>query len=196
VTPRLVASPEQNHTRRCESVRLYNLWKSGPLRYTVRPILTALRAVLSAAVEDKLIDGNPASKVDKFNNRERGQNKAQAMTQEEAHAFLNVCVEVCPDYYTLFFTALRSGLRKSELIALKWGDTQFGESDDDKDHFILVQRHYYMEHFGISKTHGCRPVDPEQLRQVLMAQKKMLCSEAFNSSRGVLLMNCISFRGT
>jgi len=113
-------------------------------RNTVRLIVTSLRAVLSTALKDKLIESNPASKVGKFNKRERGQNKAQAMTAEEAQAFLNACVEVCPEYHPLFFTAIRSGLRKSELIALKWGDIQLGESEDDKNRFILVQRHYYM----------------------------------------------------
>jgi|GEM_PF-1477980 len=90
-------------------------------RNTVRLILTTLRAVLSAAVEDNLIESNPASKVGKFNKRERAESKAQAMTLSEAQAFLSAAVEVCPDYYPLFFTALRSGLRKSELIAVEVG---------------------------------------------------------------------------
>jgi hypothetical protein len=66
-------------------------------RNTVRLILTTLRAVLSAAVEDNLIGSNPASKVGKFNKRERGESKAQAMTLSEAQAFLSAAVEVCPD---------------------------------------------------------------------------------------------------
>ena len=103
--------------------------KGDHSRNTVRLILTSLRAALSAAVEDKLIDSNPASRVGKFNKRERGESKAQAMPACEVRAFLEACVEVCPDYYPLFFTALRSRLRKSELIALKWGDIQFGESE-------------------------------------------------------------------
>jgi hypothetical protein len=59
------------------------------------------------------------------------------MTLSEAQAFLSATVEVCPDYHPLFFTALRSGLRKSELIALRWGDIQFGESEDDNNRFIF-----------------------------------------------------------
>ena len=149
-------------------------------RNTVRLILTTLRVVLNAAVEDKLIDNNPASKIGKFNKRERGEKKAQAMTAGEAQAFLNACAEVCPDYYPLFFTALRSGLRKSELIALQWGDIQFGESEDDKNRFILVRRHFYMGHFGTSKTHECRRVDmTRQLRQVLKAHKEGALLRAF-----------------
>jgi hypothetical protein len=61
--------------------------KGDHARNTVRLILTALRAVLSAAVEDKLTDSNPASKVGKFNKRERGESKAQAMTTTEAQPF-------------------------------------------------------------------------------------------------------------
>src|SRR5215475_5100817 len=81
---------------------------------------------------------------------------------------------------SVFFTALRSGLRKSELIALKWGDIQFGESEDGKNRFILVQRHYYMGHFGTSKTHECRRVDmTRQLRQVLTAHKESALLRAF-----------------
>jgi len=40
-------------------------------------------------------------------------------------------------------TALRAGLRKGELITLKWGDIQFGERPDDSYRYILVQRNYH-----------------------------------------------------
>jgi integrase len=181
VTPHFGNKPLDTITRDEVKDFVSTISESGDhSRNTVRLIVTSLRAVLSAALEDKLIDGNPASKVGKFNKRERGQNKAQAMTVEEAQAFLNACIEVCPEYYPLFFTAIRSGLRKSELIALKWGDMQFGESEDDKNRFILVQRHYYMGHFGTSKTHECRRVDmSKQLRAVLMARKEDVLLRAF-----------------
>jgi hypothetical protein len=72
----------------------------------VRLILTALRAVLTAAVEDKLIDSNPASKIGKFNKRERGEIAAFStqypQLQEEAAKMYREL-----DYYPLFFTALR-----------------------------------------------------------------------------------------
>jgi integrase len=181
VTPRFGNKPLNKITRDDVKDFVSTVSEEGVhSRNTVRLILTALRAVLSAAMEDKLIDNNPASKVGKFNKRERGENKAQAMTSSEAQAFLNACVEVCPDYYPLFFTALRSGLRKSELIALQWGDIQFGESEDDKNRFILVRRHYYMGHFGTSKTHECRRVDmTKQLRQVLTAHREGAMLRAF-----------------
>jgi integrase len=181
VTPRFGNRPLDKITRDDVKEFVSTISENGDhARNTVRLILTALRAVLSAAVEDKLIDSNPASKVGRFNKRERGESKAQAMTAMEVEVFLNACVDVCPDYYMLFFTALRSGLRKGELIALKWGDIQFGESEDDNNRFILVQRHYYMKHYGTSKTHECRRVDmSKQLRAVLTAHKESALLRAF-----------------
>ena len=66
------------------------------------------------------------------------------------------------------------------MIALRWGDIQFGESEDDNNRFILLQRHYYMGHFGTSKTHECRRVDmSKHLRAVLMAHKESAFLRAF-----------------
>ena len=44
------------------------------------------------------------------------------MTRDEAERFLTAVDEVCPEWWPFFLTALRAGLRKGELIALKWGD--------------------------------------------------------------------------
>ena len=42
----------------------------------------------------------------------------------------------------MFLTALRAGLRRGELVALTWGDIQFGESEADTNRYILVRRNY------------------------------------------------------
>jgi integrase len=153
-------------------------------RNTVRLILTSLRAVLTAAVEDGLIETNPASKVGRFNKREKGEAKAQAMTRAEAEAFLTACSEVCPDYHALFFTALRAGLRKGELIALQWGDIQLGESDEDSDRFIMVTRNIYGSQVTTPKNHLSRRVDmTKQLRTVLEAWKDRALMRAFQAGK-------------
>ena len=53
--------------------------------------------------------------------------KGVALTPAEVKAFLDACGTVRPDYYLLFLTALRAGLRRGELVALQWGDIQFGK---------------------------------------------------------------------
>jgi integrase len=96
-------------------------------RNTLRLIVCALRTVLNAALEDGLIDSNPASKVGKFAKTDKPPQQASAMTRKEAEDFLVAVKDVCPEWYPFFLTALRAGLRKGGLIALKWGDIQFSE---------------------------------------------------------------------
>ena len=138
-------------------------------RNTLRLIAGALRSVLGAAVEDELIQSNPASKVGKFAKTERPAHKASAMTRPEAEAFLGAVMELSPDWHPLFLTALRAGLRKGELIALQWGDVQFGANEEDPHRFILVQRNYSLGQFTTPKNGKTRRIDlSRQLRGVLL----------------------------
>jgi len=124
-----------------------------------------------------LIDNNPASKVGKFAKTDKPAHQASAMTRKQTESFLAAVQEVCPEWYPFFLAALRSGLRKGELIALKWGDIQFGESSDDADRYILVQRNYSHGRFTTPKSKKTRRVDlSKKLRSVLLEQrdKRML----------------------
>jgi hypothetical protein len=57
-------------------------------RNTLRLIISALRAVINAALEDGIVDSNPASKVGKFAKTEKPARQACAMTREETEEFL------------------------------------------------------------------------------------------------------------
>ena len=56
-------------------------------RNTLRLIVGALRSVLSAAVEDGLIENNPALKVGRLAKTDRPAHQASAMTRQEAEVF-------------------------------------------------------------------------------------------------------------
>jgi integrase len=90
-------------------------------RNTLRLMLCTLRVILNHAVEDGIIDQNPAEKLGKFTKTEKPKHQAEAMTREEAEALLASAIELSPDFHPLFLMALRAGLRKGELIALKVG---------------------------------------------------------------------------
>jgi integrase len=140
---------------------------------TLRLIVCALRTVLNAAVEDGLIESNPASRVGRFAKSEKPPQKASAMTREEAEKFLVGVDDICPEWRPLFLTALRAGLRKGELIALKWGDIQFGEDENDRNRYILVQRNYAQGRFTSPKSNKSRRVDlSRQLRNELLALRE------------------------
>jgi integrase len=138
-------------------------------RNTLRLVVCVLRAVMSAAVEDGLIEANPASKLGRFTKSEKPVRQASAMSRVEAEQFLASVKEFSPDLYPLFLMALRAGLRKGELIAVKWGDVQFGNGEDDSNRYLLVQRNFVHGKFTSPKSKKSRRVDlSRELRRVLI----------------------------
>ena len=149
-------------------------------RNTLRLALATLRVVLSHAVEDGLIDRNPAEKLGRFAKTEKVQAEAAAMTRTEASRFLDAVKDLSPGYYALFLVALRGGLRRGELVALKWGDIQFGASETDPHRFILVQRNYVHKRFTTPKSKKSRRVDmSKQVRKALLNLRDERLLEAY-----------------
>ena len=149
-------------------------------RNTLRLILCTLRVILNHAVEDGIIDHNPAEKLGRFTVSDKPKHQAEAMTREEAETFLAAAEEICPDYYPLFLMALRAGLRKGELIAVRWGDIQFGVSEDDCNRYILVQRNFVRGKFTTPKSKKSRRVDlSRELRSTLLRLRDERMLEAF-----------------
>jgi integrase len=153
-------------------------------RNTLRLMLCTLRVILNHAIEDGIIDHNPAEKLGKFTKTEKPKHQAEAMTREETQAFLASAMEFCPDFYPLFLMALRAGLRKGELIAVRWGDIQFGTSEDDPNRYILVQRNYVQGKFTTPKSKKSRRVDvSRELRRVLLELRDKRMLEAFMNGK-------------
>lgn len=78
------------------------------------------------------------------------------MRRAEAGSFLDAACEFHPEFYPLFLMAIRAGLRKGELLAVKWGDIQFGANEDDPNWYILVQRNYVHRKFTTPKSKKSR----------------------------------------
>ncbi len=136
---------------------------------TLRLMLATLRVILNHAIEDHLIDRNPADKLGRFAKTDKPKREASAMTREEAQQFLQAVLELSPAYYPLFLVSLRAGLRRGELIALRWGDIQFGADENDSNRYLLVQRNYVHGQFTTPKSKKSRRVDlSKQLRQILL----------------------------
>jgi integrase len=76
--------------------------------------------------------------------------------------------------------ALRAGLRKGELLAVRWGDFQFGASDNDPNRYILVQHNYVHGRFTTPKNKKSRRVDmSRELRGVLLELRDKRMLEGF-----------------
>jgi integrase len=156
-------------------------------RNTLRLMLCTLRVILNHAVEDGIIDHNPAEKLGKFTKTQKPKYQAEAMTRDEAQAFLEAAHEFYPQSYPLFLMALRAGLRKGELIAVKWGDIQFGTSEDDPNRYILVQSNFVHGKFTTPKSKKSRRVDvSRELRQILLELRDKRMLEAFMKGKATI----------
>jgi len=163
---------------------LADLAKAGLSRNTLRNTLCTLRGILNHAIEDGLIDRNPASRLGRFTKAGSSTFEASALTHQECKAFLKSTKEVCPDYYALFLTALRTGLRRGELVALRWGDIKFGNNDEDPNRYILVRHNYVHRKFTSPKSKKPRRVDlSRQLQAVLLEVRHRRMLAAFASGK-------------
>jgi integrase len=66
-----------------------------------------------------LINKNPAARLGRFTKSDKPEFRAIPITREKCELFLNAALEVCPEYHVLFLSALRAGLRRGELVALR-----------------------------------------------------------------------------
>jgi len=149
-------------------------------RNSIRLILATARVIFNHAIEDGLIQSNPAAKLDRFAKVQMHDFAAVPLAREEAEAFLESGKQFCPRYYPLFLTALRAGLRRGELVAMTWGDIQFGVGVHDANRYILVQRNYVYGQFTTPKSKKPRRVDlSRQLRATLLALRDERLMEAF-----------------
>lgn len=140
-------------------------------RNTIRNIVAALRSILSHAVEDDVLSSNPAVKLGRFNPGGEGR-KAEFLTREEAEAFLQASKALRPERYPLFLTALRTGMRLGELLALEWEDIQFGESEEDTNRYLLVRHNFTHGQFTSPKNRKERRVD---------LNRELRCRRAFKN---------------
>lgn len=91
--------------------------KGGLGGRSVRYIHVTLHTALKNAVKIGMISRNPADAVDAPRVKSH---EMQIMNESDIHIFLEYAKST--EYYPLFYLALFSGMRRSEILALKWSD--------------------------------------------------------------------------
>lgn len=95
--------------------------ENGLSARSVEYIHTLLKASLRLAVDDDLLIKNPMDKIKKP--KKEPVRKMVALTIEQVTAFLNsVKTE---EYYRIFYIALETGFRRSEILGLRWCDIDY-----------------------------------------------------------------------
>ena len=128
----------------------------------------------------ELIKGNPATRLGKKAFAGARKRAIDFLTSAEASTFLAAARVHSPGRYPMFLTALRTGLRLGELIALHWEDIQFGENPKDSNRFILVRRNYTRGACTTPKNHKARRVDmSKEVRLELIKLRDEMTVAAF-----------------
>lgn len=142
-------------------------------RNTIRNALCVIRGIYSQAIEDGVMDSNPATRLGRFTRAARtAATKGVALIPMEVREFLDAAKDICPNYHPLFLMAVRAGLRRGELVSVQWGDLQLGKDENDPNRFIFVQHNYVRREHTNTKSKKARRVDiSKDLRKASIATR-------------------------
>ena len=150
---------------------------------TVRRILAPVRSCFATAKREGLIRHNPAigAALPHRPRIEDGEPRARALTREQLGVFLAIAH---PDYRLMFRLIAATGLRWSEVAALRWSDLEV----DGSRKRVKVRRAYVRGAFKPPKSeYGRRdvPLSPELARD--LRRERVAASDdalVFESRRG------------
>lgn len=130
---------------------------------SIENVSRTVSSILTQAVEDGHLTGNPAFRLGKhIRQGDHMKPEIRPFTREEAAAFLAVAKDSAPREYPLFMTALRTGMRLGELLGLEWGDIDFA------GRFIEVRRNRVAGRVTTPKSGKGRRIDmSSQLTEIL-----------------------------
>ena len=142
-------------------------------RGTVRNTISVIRGIFNQAIEEGIFESNPATNLGRFTRTAKtSEVKGVALTTKEVEKFLDAAKLTCPAYHPLFLLAVRAGLRRGELVALQWGDIEFGRGQNDPNRYLLVQHNYVHGQHTTTKSRKTRRVDmSRELRRVLVEMR-------------------------
>jgi integrase len=156
----------------------------GLSRNSVRRVVSLLAEILNAALDDRLIERNPAIRILRSRKDEEERFRPMPLTPDEQASLLDAARADSLERYALLLLAMRAGLRRGEIVALQWGDIQFGSEESDSNRFIEVKRNCVYGRFTSPKNRRSRQVDMSaELRRTLMEQRDARLLLAFAAGK-------------
>jgi integrase len=145
-------------------------------RYTptyVRHLVRILHTILAQAVDEEILDRNPAAKLGRGLPEQRStpRRDIHPFTSAELAHYLATVHAHYPQHYPYFLCLARTGMREGEALGLYWDDVQVGQDAQDPHRFLHIQRTYDPVHrlFNTPKNGRSRRVDMSQeLRRALL----------------------------
>jgi integrase len=140
----------------------------GYAKSTAGQMKGVISGVLNKALDDEIIQANPALQLGKSTLKTKDPKKhISSLTPEDLKQLLDTVSEHFPKHYTLFLLLARTGMRIGEALALQWEDVKFDER------FIEVKQSVYRGKITTPKNGKTRLVDMSpQLAESLKTHKK------------------------
>lgn len=141
--------------------------KNGLSNKTINNIMIFISAVYNYGIDIEILSKNPCNGLKTLRVENKG---IHVLSEEEIELFLQKAKEITPDYYALFATAIYTGMRRGELLALTWQDINF------KDNTINIDKQLYKGQATSTKTtSSTRKIDMSQnLANILREYRKEL----------------------
>lgn len=120
--------PKLGHLRLCDvSQRHLEQWVSDKVSEGLKPgsvnrHITSIKAMFKAAVDWEYVPRSPAARLKKLRESERSM---RFLEEEEAERLLEVSQAGPPYLYPIVLLALHTGMRRSEILHLRWQDLDF-----------------------------------------------------------------------
>ena len=142
----------------------------------VRNLVRTLHTICAQAVDEEVMDRNPASRLGKYMPEKRfdPDKVIDPFTSAEIERYLTTMRTHFPQYYVYFLCLARTGMREGEGLALHWDDIQCGQGVSDPHRFVHIQRTYDPVHhlFNTPKSGHARRVDmSKELRTAFLDLK-------------------------
>lgn len=132
---------------------------------TINNYLVLVKSIFNYGITVGWIHENPAAPVKKLKVKHK---EMQFLNTEEIVSMLDVTKQYYPDFYAMLFTAIFSGMRKGELLALTWDCVDF------EDKTLYVNKSLFGGKLQDPKTKtSIRKIDLiDELVDVLKEHKK------------------------
>lgn len=158
---------------------------------TVNKYKNTLSSIIERQVENGTIFQNVVKKVKSL--KVYKANKARALTEDEYNKLLDTCLQVKPEFYPMLYTILNTGMRRGEIIALRWENVDFIKNK------IYVRESEYKAQQGTPKSESSiRDIDMHaDVRKILLEQKLKSGNSKFvfpNSKGGMFMGNNVTRR--
>jgi len=125
----------------------------GYAKSTVAHFKDVVSGVLNKALDDEVIQANPALNVGKIAQRKNTKEDVNPLTAKELKTLLDIVQKHYPEHYVLFLLLARTGMRIGEALALQWADIDFN------GRFIEVKKSLVRGQISTPKSGKSRRVD-------------------------------------